>query len=271
MPVKAKLNSIYSTLPPAERRIASYILENEEFATKMTINELAQAASVSLPSVTRLVKRLGYERFSRFKVALASGSANLVKGAVSSINDTDSDEVLIEKLMNGQIRAMESTMLTLDKSQVISLCEKIVSSDRIIFFANKDDANICSDLCRELAIMGYDSLIVNDVKVMKTYASKLDSDDVFFGIGRSTLTNELYESMQIASKNGAVTALISNSFDVNESKQIDYRFSASRLEEIYRVNGFESDSAQRALIELILILVKKQFDRRVKKTDESTL
>ncbi len=271
MPVKAKLNSIYSTLPPAERRIATYILENEKFATKMTINELAQAAEVSLPSVTRLVKRLGYERFSRFKVALASGSASLVKGAVDSINDTDGDEVLIEKLMNGQLRAMESTMLSLDKSEIISFCRKIVLSDRIIFFAKEDDANICSDLCRELAVMGYDSLIVNDVKLMKTYASKLGSSDVFFGISKSALTNELCESIQIASNNGAVTALISNLFDVGVSKQIDYIFSVSRLEEIYRLNGFESDSAQRAVIELILILVKRQFSRRTENTDENTL
>lgn len=271
MPVKAKLIFIYSTLPTAERRIASYILENEESATKMTIKEIAQAASVSLPSVTRLVKRLGYERFSQFKIALASSNANLVKGAVDSINDTDSDEILLEKLMNGQIRAMESTMLTLDKSDVISLCQKMIVSDRIVFFADGNDADICSDLCHELAIMGYDSLVVNNAKLMKTYASKLDFGDVFFGIAKSTLPEELCESIRIASKNGAVVALLSNCFNVTDSKQIDYCFSASRLEEIYRLNGFESDSAQRAVIEVITILIKKQLGIGINKTNENAL
>ena len=32
MPVKAKLNSLYSTLPPAERRVADFVLKNDDKA-----------------------------------------------------------------------------------------------------------------------------------------------------------------------------------------------------------------------------------------------
>ena len=38
---------------------------------RMVINEIAEAAGVSVPSVTRLARRLGYKGFLDFRVALA--------------------------------------------------------------------------------------------------------------------------------------------------------------------------------------------------------
>ena len=77
MPAKMKIRSAYATLPSAERKVADFILENSERATRMVINEIAEAAGVSVPSVTRLARKLGYSGFLDFRVALASGTANM--------------------------------------------------------------------------------------------------------------------------------------------------------------------------------------------------
>ena len=58
MPAKMKIRSAYSTLPTAERKVADFILENPARASLMVINEIAEAAGVSVPSVTRLARKL---------------------------------------------------------------------------------------------------------------------------------------------------------------------------------------------------------------------
>lgn len=63
MPAKMKIRSAYSTLPTAERKVADFILENPARASLMVINEIAEAAGVSVPSVTRLARKLGYNGF----------------------------------------------------------------------------------------------------------------------------------------------------------------------------------------------------------------
>ena len=71
MSTTLNLKAAYQNLSPAERRVADYVLENPEEASHMTIDCLAANAGVSLPSVTRLTKKLGYAGFSEFKIALA--------------------------------------------------------------------------------------------------------------------------------------------------------------------------------------------------------
>ena len=65
MPAKMKIRSAYSTLPAAERKVADFILEDPERASLMVINEIADAAGVSVPSVTRLAKKLREGAFER--------------------------------------------------------------------------------------------------------------------------------------------------------------------------------------------------------------
>ena len=71
MPANNKIRSAYVTLPSAERKVADFILDNPDRAMRMVINEIAEAAGVSVPSVTRLARRLGYKGFLDFRVALA--------------------------------------------------------------------------------------------------------------------------------------------------------------------------------------------------------
>ena len=63
----------------------------------MVINEIADAAGVSVPSVTRLAKKLGYSGFLDFRVSLASGSSSLESLTSDPIRDTDSNETVVEK------------------------------------------------------------------------------------------------------------------------------------------------------------------------------
>ena len=63
MPANNKIRSAYVTLPSAERKVADFILDNPDRAMRMVINEIAEAAGVSVPSVTRLARRLGYKGF----------------------------------------------------------------------------------------------------------------------------------------------------------------------------------------------------------------
>ncbi|CAM04112.1 RpiR family transcriptional regulator [Saccharopolyspora erythraea NRRL 2338] len=54
-------------LTPAQRRIAAYLLANVDTAAYLTSVELAEAAAVSQPSVTRFVALLGFDGYGHFR------------------------------------------------------------------------------------------------------------------------------------------------------------------------------------------------------------
>jgi len=68
--VLIKVKSITRNLTEAERRVAHYICQNPEKTALTSISELADVNQVSIASVSRLSKRLGYSNFKEFKTEI---------------------------------------------------------------------------------------------------------------------------------------------------------------------------------------------------------
>lgn len=64
------INKIYDSLTRAERQLAGVILENYPMSGMGSITRLAEKASVSTPTVARMVQKLGYSGFPEFQDAL---------------------------------------------------------------------------------------------------------------------------------------------------------------------------------------------------------
>lgn len=150
MPAKMKIRSAYATLPSAERKVADFILENSERATRMVINEIAEAAGVSVPSVTRLARKLGYSGFLDFRVALASGTANMETRKNTDILPEDSEDTVIEKACSASINALEDTYKALNKQALISLAHAVETADRIFLCGNASSALLAEDIMGQL-------------------------------------------------------------------------------------------------------------------------
>ena len=190
MPAKMKIRSAYSTLPTAERKVADFILENPARASLMVINEIAEAAGVSVPSVTRLARKLGYNGFLDFRVALASGSSSIESLKSDPIRPTDNDEAVIEKMFLASMRAMEDTLKALPKNKLSTLAEK-----RIFVFGTASSEFLARDIAYQFNYMGYDATAVSDSMVMDVLSARFTVDDVFIGISRSGRTKLLLDAL----------------------------------------------------------------------------
>ncbi len=69
-----------SGFSPAFRRIASFLLADYQRASFMTASELARAAGVSQPSVTRFISYLGFDGYARFQRTLQAIVRGEMKG-----------------------------------------------------------------------------------------------------------------------------------------------------------------------------------------------
>jgi DNA-binding MurR/RpiR family transcriptional regulator len=70
IPVQTRLADAYGELPAAQRTIADAIMSDPLLGALWGIEELARRAEVSVGSVIRLARHLGYEGFSEFRDAL---------------------------------------------------------------------------------------------------------------------------------------------------------------------------------------------------------
>ena len=258
MSARVKLSSVYSTLPSAEKKVADFILADPEAAAHLVINDIAERANVSIPSVTRLARKLGYSSFMDFRVALANGGSSVSSEKYEPILSTDTDEQLVKKLMVGQIRAIEATLESLDCVKLAEIAEKLNSCRRVVWFAVDNSCLLASGISELLCRMGIDSIAVRPSCVMANYAKKLGKDDLAFAITRTGKTLHTLEGLRIAKNNGATTVLMTNLANSPGEKLTDYFICTSRLDELYRVCGFETSTSMQAVLETLITLIAKK-------------
>ena len=265
MPARMKLSSVYSTLPQAERKVADFILANPEEAAHMVINEIAHHAGVSVPSVTRLARKLGYSGFMDFRVSLASGMSAINKENTSPITDSDDDAEAFNKLMIGQMTAIESTLKVIDTDKVVELANRIPKFKRVSWFCVGSCSQLATNVSYGFCRLGINSVVFNDREIMQTYAEHAKSDDLVIAITRTGRTQRTLNCLKKAKANGATTVLITNLLNSTGEQWADYFFCTSRHDDLYRICGYETGTAICALLESLMILVgrKKRLEKNM--------
>lgn len=257
MPARMKIRSAYSTLPTAERKVADYILENPEKASLMVINEIAAEAGVSVPSVTRLAKKLGYSGFMDFRVALASGSSSITSAEGGPVQDGDSDSTVVEKVFLSYMRSIEDTLKAIDRDALVDLAHRTEKARRIFLFGAGSSAMLAEDFALHLNMLGYDATAVSDPVIMEFYSSHLSKEDLFIGFSRSGKTKNVLDGLRSAKKRGCFAAFISNYITSPAAQIADSFFCTARVDDLRTIAGRESNVSMYTITGTLLILLKR--------------
>lgn len=269
MPAKMKIRSAYATLPSAERKVADFILENPERAMHMVINEIADAAGVSVPSVTRLARKLGYKGFLDFRVALASGAAITAEShKLTPIEETDKDESVVEKLYLASIRALEDTYRALDKEKICELARLIATADRVFICGGGGSALLAQDVAYQLDVLGVQAIPVTSLAVLNMYKTRFGEKDIVIGLSRAGRNKQLTEAIRQAKKQGSICVFMSNYVNAQGAQAADYFFCTSRLDDMKRILGTESNNAMIALTSVLVMLVARNLQCRIEDEPE---
>ena len=230
----------------------------------MVINEIADSAGVSVPSVTRLARKLGYKGFLEFRVALASGAAlSAETHKLSPVEDTDSDEEVVEKVYLASIRALEDTYRALDRERICELARAIATADRVFICGGGGSTLLAQDAAFQLNALGVQAVPIISQTVLNMYKPRFCETDVFIGLSRAGRNKLLTEAVRQAKRQGSTCVFMSNYVNAQGAQTADYFFCTSRLDDMKKILGTESNSAMIALMNLILLLVARILERRI--------
>ncbi len=257
MPACMKIRSAYSTLPNAERKVADFILKNQERAMHMVINEIASEVGVSVPSVTRLARKLGYNSFLDFRVALANSSKEADPKRGTPVSDQDSDSAVIEKTFFSAARALDDTNKALDKQAFMRFSIELCKSHRVFVMGQSTCALLAQDFAHELCKLGLDASAFTDSLQMGACRSQFSRGCTVIGLSRSGKEKCWSDIMKEASEHGAITAYVSNYLNAPAAQNCDYFFNTSRIEDLRTLVGRETYDSMLVLLDTLLLLVSR--------------
>lgn len=259
--VSVKIKSHYNNFSETEKKVADYILKNEDKVPYQSVYEIAEALGTSVPSVTRLTKKIGYESFKDFKVELAMDSSSSVVDIYSAITPEDNDEELTKKVFMGNMKALENTLKILNVNDLINAARCICNGKRIVFFGIGGSGIVAGDGALRFSHLDIQAEAYSDPLQIVLQAKRLKKDSVALGVSHSGRTSIIVEALGIAAENKATTVGISNYVNTPLSKASSFYLCTSFAENTVKVAALSSNIAQLCVIDVLYLLVAKYKSR----------
>ncbi len=199
-----------TALSKSERKIASIVLNNPSKVINQSISDLSEAAEVSLPTVNRFCKKLGFDGYPSFKIRIAQELSNTNK-MLSETLKVDADTPDIVKRVMADI---QSTVINigqnLDPSKIDKATKLLTSAKSITFFGLGGSGPVAMDGQHKFFRFGIPVVAHTDYINQRMIVSMMDDDDILVLISFTGRTTEIIKTAKIAKKNNIKTIALTS-------------------------------------------------------------
>ncbi len=197
-------------LNKAERRVANTMLKDIDGATRMTIKDLAQSASVSEPTIVRFARRMGCEGFSDFKLRLSQDHAIARMFVLNEDEDLPRDAAMVAThVYEAAAQALAQSFARRDPAALERAAEAIVIARRVwCLGVGGSSANIAAEA--ENRFFRYDiaASFSSDPYRQRMLAALSEPNDVLLIFSVTGKPRSLVESANIARELGATVIAV---------------------------------------------------------------
>ncbi|MFY0660568.1 MAG: MurR/RpiR family transcriptional regulator [Shimia sp.] len=130
------INKIYDSLTRAERQLAGVILENYPMSGMGSITRLAEKASVSTPTVARMVQKLGYTGFPEFQEALRQEVEARFSNPIAkheSWAQSAPEAHILNRFTDAVMSNIRQTLANIDPAQFDALTGLLADENRALY------------------------------------------------------------------------------------------------------------------------------------------
>ncbi|MYK33506.1 MAG: MurR/RpiR family transcriptional regulator, partial [Boseongicola sp. SB0670_bin_30] len=116
--VISQMRKLDGRFPKREQRVADFVLSNLERATRLTQNEIAEAADVSVATVNRFCQTVGCEGFRDFNIRLAQSVAVSLQYLGGPSRTESESEQLVTQVFGALVDTLNLARFQLDSEAV---------------------------------------------------------------------------------------------------------------------------------------------------------
>ncbi len=206
--------SLYDRLSDREKRIADFVMANQENVPSMTTREIALGSETSAATVSRFVRHLGYESFSDLRQAVQDDNAAGATGrAHATVVSLESPRAAMETVLMAKNRELLDTLDLVDPDQLAQAVRLIERSVSVVFGAVGNSIPAGLSAAFLYAQLGLRSHCSSTTESMMLDTLALTPDDVLVFISKSGHSKRLNKMMDNALDTGTPTIVITNTPD----------------------------------------------------------
>ncbi|MCE0733043.1 MurR/RpiR family transcriptional regulator [Halomonas sp. G15] len=188
----------------SERKVADVILADPAAATGMSIATLAQASSVSEPTVNRFCRSFDAKGFPDFKIKLAQSLARGTPYVSQAVEPDDTAADYTQKIFGATIAALDTARRQTDAARIERVVDFLIQAKQIHFFGLGASGAVAQDAQHKFFRFNLPVTAYVDVLMQRMVASTCHTGDVVVVISWTGRTRELVDIARLARESGAV-------------------------------------------------------------------
>ena len=170
----------------SDQKLVTYLLNNAASATDATIQEMALASGLSTATISRFAKKMGFDSFRDFSVALATANTQeRSESFFGEITDADDTQAVANKVFAGAQNALDTTLAQLDVAQLNQVADWLINARRVGFFGIGGSSIVAFNAYHKFLRTPIDVTAHPDYDIQLMQAVKLTSEDVAVVISHS--------------------------------------------------------------------------------------
>jgi RpiR family carbohydrate utilization transcriptional regulator len=263
MSVRTSIRSMYGELKPLQRRIADYLLALDLQGLNSPIDEYARQTGVSVASISRFCKKIGYDSFQSFKIGLSRELEYEPQVVLPIFRPDDDPDLTIRKAFSEAIANLQATESTVDFKQIESVAGRIARSEQLVLLGLGGSGGVANLGEIMFTHLGFNARAIVDPYAMLVSAGHVRRDHVVVGLTHSGRTRAVLEAVRQSRDNGAYTVGITN-YPRSPLCELADTALITACQEL-RVHVAQSNSmvAQLAILRALFVLVASRSDEAV--------
>jgi len=218
--ILSRIQGVFEGLSESEKLAAGYIIERPDDVIHYSITELARYSGSSEATIYRMCKKLGFEGYQQFKIALAR-EVSFPAEAVVPATGKETTRDVINTIFSENIGLIGRTREVLESETVEKVIEMILEATFVLFFAVGRSSPIAIDGSLRFSLLGIPSAAYTDPHAQVMVASGLKETDLVIGVSHSGMIRDLVKSMEVARDSGAKIVAITSGIDSPMAKSAD--------------------------------------------------
>ncbi len=242
-----------SSMSEKERRVADFILDSPQEAVHPSIEALAERIGVSESTLFRFVRKLGYEGYQQFRIALATETVGPKSGYYDAPVDSESGESVVAVVFKTAIGALERTMGGLDPKAVAKAADLLTRARFVLFLGLGGSAIVAKDAYHKLMRTGIRCAAPEDFHMQLMAASQTEPGDVALLVSHTGANKDALAIADVLRSRGAVIVVVSSYPRTPLSKMADVLLLSAAPPSPYSIEAFSARLAQLALVDALYV------------------
>ena len=184
-------DSIIEKLTPNEKSVVHYLNYHSSKLSNMSIVDVAEESFTSPATVSRTIKKCGFEGFSELRYK------------ISAKENHNTDSKKINEILGKSLIEVTKTIENISITNVLNIVKFIKESNRIYILARGLTELVAQEFNLKMQLLGYNTFLIVDPNIMMNICKTIDKKDLVIAFSLRAETKEILESVKSAKVSGA--------------------------------------------------------------------